>query len=38
MEPGFLTYKRNPVERKTTITFQAGKPVFFLDDPDGRSG
>lgn len=36
MEPGFLTYKRAPVERKTQLTFRAGKPVFLLDDPDGK--
>jgi len=35
-EPGFLTYKRAPVERKTELTYKAGKPVFLLDDPDGK--
>lgn len=36
MKPGFLTYKRVPVERKSTIIFKAGKPVFLMDDPDGK--
>lgn len=36
LEPGFLTYKRTPVERKTEITFKKGKPVFLLDDPEGK--
>lgn len=36
MAPGFLTYKKAPVERKTELTFSAGKPVFLLDDPDGK--
>ncbi|VGO12458.1 hypothetical protein PDESU_01011 [Pontiella desulfatans] len=36
MKPGFLTYKRCPVERKSTFTFKAGKEVFLLDDPDGK--
>jgi hypothetical protein len=35
-EPGFLPYKRAPVERKTETMYQAGKPVFLLDDPDGK--
>ena len=36
MKPGFLTYKRVPVERKSTLVFRAGKPVFLLDDPEGK--
>jgi hypothetical protein len=36
MEPGFLTYKRAPVERKTELTYRAGKPVFLMDDPEGK--
>ena len=35
-DPGWLRYKKTPVERSTTITFKAGKPVFLLDDPDGK--
>ena len=35
-EPGWLTYRRSPIERLTEITFGAGKPVFILDDPDGK--
>ena len=34
--PGWLTYRRSPIERMTEITFEAGKPVFLLDDPDGK--
>ena len=37
MKPGFLTYKHVPVERKSTIVFRAGKPVFLMDDPDGKT-
>lgn len=36
MKPGFLTYKHAPVERKSEITFRAGKPVYLLDDPEGK--
>jgi hypothetical protein len=36
MKPGFLTYKKTPVERKSTMTFKAGTPVHLLDDPDGK--
>lgn len=36
MKPGFLTYKKAPVERKSTFTFKKGKEVFLLDDPDGK--
>lgn len=36
MQPGFLTYKRVPVERKSEIVFRAGKPVYLLDDPEGK--
>jgi hypothetical protein len=36
MEPGFLTYKRAPVERKTELIYRAGKPVFLLDDSEGK--
>ena len=28
--------KRAPVERKTETPYQKGKPVFLLDDPDGK--
>ena len=37
MKPGFLTYKHVPVERKSTITFRAGQPVFLMDDSDGKT-
>ena len=37
MKPGFLTYKHAPVERKSTITFRAGKPAHLLDDPEGKT-
>lgn len=36
IKPGFLTYKRVPVERKSTLVFRAGQPVFLLDDPEGK--
>lgn len=36
LKPGFLTYKKTPVERKSTFTFKKGKPVYLLDDPDGK--
>ena len=35
-DKSWLRYKRTPVERSTTITYRAGKPVFLLDDPDGK--
>ena len=35
-EPGWLTYRRQPIERLTEITFREGKPVFILDDPEGK--
>ena len=35
-DPGWLTYRRSPIERLTEITFGGGKPVFVLDDPDGK--
>lgn len=37
MKPGFLTYKHVPVERKSTFIFRAGKPVFLMDDSDGKT-
>lgn len=37
MKPGFLTYKHVPVERKSEIIFRAGKPVFLMDDPEGKT-
>jgi hypothetical protein len=37
MKPGFLTYKHVPVERKSTFVFRAGKPVFLMDDADGKT-
>jgi hypothetical protein len=35
-DKSWLRYKRTPVERSTTITYKAGKPVFLLDDSDGK--
>ena len=35
-EPGFLTYKPTPVPKASRITFSKGKPVFLLDDPEGK--
>ena len=35
-EKGWLTYRKSQIERKTAITFRQGKPVFILDDPDGK--
>ncbi len=35
-EKGWLTYRKSPIERKTEITFEKGKPVFILDDPGGK--
>ncbi len=32
----WLEYRSTPVERKTEITFKAGKPVFILDDAEGK--
>ena len=37
IKPGFLTYKHVPVERKSKLTFKAGKPVFLMDDPKGNT-
>ena len=33
---GWLTYRKSPIERKTAITFNKGKPAFILDDPEGK--
>jgi len=30
-------YKPTTIERKTEFGFSKGKPVFILDDPDGKS-
>ena len=35
-KPGWLTYRKSPIERKTEITFRQGTPVHILDDPDGK--
>ena len=35
-KPGWLTYRKSPIERKTEITFRKGTPVFILDDPEGK--
>jgi hypothetical protein len=35
-DKSWMRYKRTPVERSTTITYRAGKPVYLLDDPDGK--
>jgi hypothetical protein len=35
-DKSWLRYKGTPVERSTTITYKAGRPVFLLDDPDGK--
>lgn len=35
-DKSWLRYKVTPVERSTIITYKAGKPVFLLDDPDGK--
>ena len=34
---GSSAYKATTVHRKSTMTFEAGKPVFLLDDPQGTS-
>ena len=35
-KPGWLTYRKSPIERKTEIIFRQGKRVHILDDPDGK--
>jgi hypothetical protein len=35
MKPGEATYKSVESHRKSSMTFEKGKPVFILDDPDG---
>lgn len=35
-KPGFLTYHKSPVEKKTELTFSRGKPVFIIDDENGK--
>ena len=35
-KPGWLTYRKSPIERKTEIIFREGKLVHILDDPDGK--
>lgn len=36
-EKGGTAYKLTTIERKTEFGFSKGKPVFILDDPDGKS-
>lgn len=36
-EKGGTAYKPTTIERKTEFGFSKGKPVFILDDPDGKS-
>lgn len=36
LEPGFLTWKPTPVPKASEITYRKGKPVFLLDDPEGK--
>jgi hypothetical protein len=35
LKPGEATYKAVQSHRKSSMTFERGKPVFILDDPDG---
>ena len=35
MKPGELAYKSIQSHRKSSMTFEKGKPVFILDDPEG---
>ena len=36
-EKGGTAYKPTTIERKTEFGFSTGKPVFILDDPQGKS-
>lgn len=35
-KPGWLTYRKSPVAKKTVLTFNKGKPVFIIDDEQGK--
>ncbi len=35
-KPGWLTYRKSPVEKKTELTFSKGKPIFIIDDENGK--
>jgi hypothetical protein len=35
-KPGFLTYRKSPVDKKTILTYRAGTPVFIIDDEEGK--
>lgn len=35
-KPGWLTYRKSPVAKKTVLTYAKGKPVFILDDEQGK--
>lgn len=35
-KPGWLTYRKSPVAKKTILTFNKGKPVFIIDDEQGK--
>ena len=35
-KPGWLTYRKSPVEKKTELTFFKGKPIFIIDDENAK--
>jgi len=35
-KPGWLTYRKSPVHKKTELTFSKGKPIFIIDDENGK--
>ncbi len=34
-KPGFLTYRKTPVEKKSELTFRAGTQAFIIDNDEG---
>ena len=35
-KPGWLTYRKSPVEKKTELTYFKGKPIFIIDDENAK--